>query len=193
MASIQQQQQQQQQMKPENNNLSENSSNNPCNKTTNFLTEKSTNFHNTSALSANALAVMQFISNSENNSNNYRKRPTVRPTVDIITHGSQPNSDHSICYDYLGDRIVNDRCDEHSNDVKFMYQVQQINNNHRQTDDDDDDGDVVADHASSLQKCLVRKRLRDNHFLRRIINKTANNQCDAHAKTKDFSIDFLLN
>ncbi|KAG4066158.1 hypothetical protein HA402_010360 [Bradysia odoriphaga] len=161
-----------------NNNLSETSSN--SRDKTNFFTEKS-NFHNTSALSANALAVMQFISNSENNSNNNRKRMTVRSAVDIITHGSQQNSsDHSICYDYLDDRR-----NEHSNEFKCMNQVQidrrPPNNN-----------DVVAD-VSSSQKCLVRKRLRNNHFLRRIINKTANNQCDAHAKTKDFSIDFLLN
>lgn len=70
---------------------------------------------------------------------------------------------------------------EHSNEFKCMNRVQM---NHRMSD-------VVA--VSSSKKCLVRKRLRNNNFLRRINNKTANNQCDAHAKSKDFSIDFLLN
>lgn len=166
-------------MQTENNNLSENSSNSSSCDTTNFLTENHNNFHNTSALSANALAVMQFISNSENNSNNYRKRMTVRSAVDnIITHGSQQNCDHDCVDDYRF--VVDHRRDE----FDCMNQIE-INCRRR----DDDDNDIVV----SSQKCLVRKRLRNNNFLRRIINKTANNQCDAHAKTKDFSIDFLLN
>lgn len=125
---------------------------------------------------------MQFISNSENNSNNYRNKinhpdeMTVRSTVD--KHGSQQNSEHSICYDYLSD--LDGHNGEHSSEFKCMNEVQM---NHRMND--------VA--VSTSENYLVSKRLRNNNFLRRIINKTANNQCDAHAKSKDFSIDFLLN
>lgn len=106
---------------------------------------------------------MQFISNSENNSNNYRKNikhsdgMAVPSTVD--THGSQQNSEHSICYEYLSD--LDGRNGEHSNEFKCK--------NHRMND--------VA--VSSSKNYLVRKRLHNNNFLRRIINKTANNQCDA--------------
>lgn len=164
-------------MKTVNNNFNGNSSS--CDKA--ILSTKDFNFHNISALSDNALAVMQFISNSENNSNNYHNKinhpteMTVQSTVDM--HGSQvKQSEHSICY--LSDR--NDRNGEHSVEFKCMNKVQI---NHRLND--------VA--VSSSKNNLVRKRLRKNNFLRRIINKTANNQCDAHAKSKDFSIDFLLN
>lgn len=140
------------------------------------------NFNNISALSANALAVMQFINNSENNSNNYHNKinhtdkMTAQSTVD--THGSQQGNEHSNCYDYLSD--LDDRNGEYSNEFKCMNKVQM---NHRIND--------VA--VSSSKNYLVRKGLHNNNFLRRIINKTANNQCDAHAKSKDFSIDFLLN
>lgn len=163
-----------------NNNFNENS--NSCDKTN--LSPKTFNFHNISALSANALAVMQFISNSESNSNNYHNKinhpdaMTVPSTTTVDTHGSQRESENnSICYDYLSD--LDDRIGEYSNELKCMNQVQI---NHRMND--------VA--VSSSKDYLVRKRLRNNNFLRRIINKTANNQCDAHAKSKDFSIDFLL-
>lgn len=156
----------------------------PTTTTINFLPNKSSsNFHNISALSANALAVMQFISNSENNSNklNHPQRLVdvqLQSTVDV--HGSQPV--HSVCYVSDLDEVS----DERSTDAFFIKCMDPVQMNHRRT--------VVAAVCSSKNaNYLLGKRLRNNNFLRRIINKTANNQCDAHAKSKDFSIDFLLN
>lgn len=91
-------------MKTVNNNF--NATSNSCDKRNLLINDF--NFHDISALSVNALAVMQFISNSENNSNNYRNKINhpagmTDQSTTADTLGSQQKSEHSICYEYLSD------------------------------------------------------------------------------------------